>query len=144
MQQRIPAPVSALFLCCALCMGAGFSCAADRQPRVIRDHELRDDRWREFNAIRDDFTRNVFPGCIGRSKLKLTCAGCEYIYIIVRITIDADGRMSGYTKVKENVCGRSAPAALERCFIEYLESITFPRNLRGMVIETNLGNGLKC
>lgn len=124
--------------------GLNSSCAAIKPLTVVRDHELRDEQWRDFNAISEHFVRNVFPRCLSQSKLKLTCSGCEYIYIIVRIEINADGRLVGYSKIRENVCGRHAPGNLERCFIEYLESITFPGNLRSMIIETRLGNGLKC
>lgn len=74
----------------------------------------------------------------------MSCAGCEYIYIIFRIEINAEGRLAGCSKVGENVCGGKAPESLERCFIEYLESITFPKKLRSMTIETRLGTGLKC
>jgi hypothetical protein len=144
MLKRIIALASSILILAFISLGAGTSCATDRQLKTVRDHDLRDDQWKEFNAIHENFTRNVFPGCTAGSKLKLTCSGCEYIYITVRITIDSDGKMSGYTKVKENVCGGPAPAALEECFIEYIKSITFPRKLRSIIIETNLGNGLKC
>jgi hypothetical protein len=143
MLQRIITLLASLLL---LVIGAGacMFCASDRQMKTVRDHELRDDQRKEFNAIRENFIRNVFPGCTSNARLRLTCAGCEYIYITVKIAIDANGKMSGYTKTKENVCGGPAPAALEKCFIEYLKSVTFPRKLRSLIIETNLGNGLKC
>ncbi len=123
---------------------SGYSCAPHNTKTVIPDHDLRDEQWREFNAISEHFRRNIFPRCTEQSKLRMSCSGCGYIYILVRIEINADGKLSGYTKVGENVCGGKAPAALERCFIEYLESITFPRKLRSMIIETRLGTGLKC
>jgi hypothetical protein len=133
-----------ILLVSAVTSGLNTSCATNIPMKVVRDHELRDNQWKEFNAIREYFLRNVFPRCTGQSKLKLSCSGCEYIYIVVRITINAEGKMTDYTKIKENVCGGTAPEGLERCFIEYMESITFPGNLRSMIIETSLGNGLKC
>jgi hypothetical protein len=74
----------------------------------------------------------------------MNCADCEYIYIDVVVVIDKTGRMSGYTKKAEKVCRGKAPEKLERCFIDYLRSITFPENLRNMIIEMRLGTGLKC
>jgi hypothetical protein len=127
----------------AVCLGSGLSCVT-RPATVIRDYDLRGDQWKEFNDFRDTWVRNSFPRCLEQSKLHLTCDGCEKIYIVVRITINSDGKMVGYEKISEHVCGRPAPAKLERCFIEYLESIIFPRKLRSMIIETRLGNGLKC
>lgn len=120
------------------------SCIPPGNMAVIADHELRDEQWREFNAISEHFRKNVFPVCTEQLKLRMSCSGCEYIYVVFQIEINAGGKLTGCTKVGENVCGGKAPAALERCFVEYLESLTFPRKLRSMIIQTRLGTGLKC
>lgn len=86
----------------------------------------------------------MYPECLRKFRLKMSCDGCGYIYMTVVIRIDDRGQLSDYDKTGENVCGRVAPQGLERCFMEYLETITFPENLRGAVIEVRLGTGLKC
>ncbi|HOD16963.1 MAG TPA: hypothetical protein PK307_09065 [Spirochaetota bacterium] len=133
-----------ILIVCVIVISSFCSCTPHKNLTVIADHELRDEQWREFNAISEHFRKNVFPVCTEQLRLRMSCSGCEYIYIIFRIEINAGGRLTGCTKVGENVCGGKAPAALERCFVEYLESITFPRKLRSMIIQTRLGTGLKC
>jgi hypothetical protein len=122
----------------------GVTCVSSMESTVIIDYELKGDKRKAFNEIHDRFMHEKYPECLKKFKLSMNCSDCEYIYIIVRITIDADGRIKGYVKMRENICGEKADERLERCFIEYLESITFPVNLRNMVIETRLGTGLKC
>ncbi len=119
-------------------------CSGNSNNRTIKSHELRGDQWRSMNEIHEHFRRNVFYDCLSQSHLSMNCSGCEYIYIDAIIDIDKKGRLCGYTKIKENVCGQKAPEKLERCFIDYLKSIIFPKNLRNMSIEMRLGTGLKC
>lgn len=121
-----------------------FACFGNNQNRVIKYHELRGAQWESMNRIQEDFRKNVFRECLSQSKLSMNCSNCEYIYIDVIIVVDGKGRMCGYTKTAEKVCRDKAPAKLERCFMEYLESLTFPKNLRNMSMEIRLGTGLKC
>lgn len=140
-----PCPASIAFL--ALCLAAlplFSSCSDALSTIVVKDHELRGAQWESMNRINEDFRKNVFSRCLAESKLAMNCSDCEYIYIDVIIVIDRKGHMSGYTKTAEKVCRGKAPARLERCFIEYLASITFPGNLRNMSIKMRLGTGLKC
>jgi hypothetical protein len=97
-----------------------------------------------MNEIHENFRKNVYYNCLSQSRLSMNCSNCIYIYIDVIISIDNKGRLCGYTKTVENICGNKASEKLERCFIDYLESITFPNNLRNMSIEIRLGTGLKC
>ncbi|HOT43735.1 MAG TPA: hypothetical protein PLM53_04715 [Spirochaetota bacterium] len=111
---------------------------------MAKDHELKGAQWESINKIKEDFRKNVFRECLAQSKLSMNCSNCEYIYIDVIIVIDRNGRMCGYTKTAEKVCRGKAPVTLERCFMEYLESITFPIHVRNMSVEIRLGTGLKC
>ncbi len=136
--------VPALIVICFVFALLDSSCSGNRQNIILKDHELRGEQWQSMNQINEDIRKNVFYKCLSQSRLSMNCSNCEYIYINVIIVINREGRMCGYTKTVENVCGGKAPEKLERCFIEYLESITFPRNLRNMSIEMRLGTGLKC
>ncbi len=111
---------------------------------IVKDYELAGDRWQSMNEIREGFRRNVFRRCLAQSRLSMNCANCEYIYIDVIVVIDKGGKLAGYSKTAEKVCRGKAPEKLEKCFIDYLRSITFPKNLRNMSIEMRLGTGLKC
>lgn len=127
-----------------LCAAIGISCVKPSGSPVAIDYLLEGKQHEAFHAIVEQWRLSIYHGCIADSGLTMSCADCTAIFMVVRITIDRSGRMRGYTKIKENVCGHPAPEKLERCFMEYLESVTFPGCLRDMTIETRLGTGLKC
>ena len=101
-------------------------------------------QWESLRDIKEFWQNNVFKQCIRQSGLTLSCARCESIYLRVIIRIDGTGRLAEYTKIREYVCGNPATEKLESCFMAYLKTLQFPRNLRNMSIEMYLGNGLKC
>jgi hypothetical protein len=144
MQHRTIVNALISLICIAFAFGGMFSCVRNDSSNIIIDYRLKGKKHEEFDKILEYWKTSKYHNCMAESRLKMSCSGCEYVYIIVRISIDRSGRISGYTKAGENVCGQKAPEKLERCFMEYLESITFPPCLRNMTIETRLGTGLKC
>jgi hypothetical protein len=133
-----------LSACAVTFMFIGPACISSMESTPIIDYELKGDRRKAFDEIHERWMRDRYPDCMKKFKLSMNCSHCEDIYIMVRITIDARGRIKEYVKIREDICGGKADERLERCFMESLESITFPRSLRNMVIETRLGTGLKC
>lgn len=107
-------------------------------------HELTREQQTTFYEISNRWRRTVFPLCLKQNRLKLSCADCASVYIAIVLNIGPDGKLKRYEKKSSHVCGGKSTEKLERCFIEYFESITFPDILRNMIIDTSLGNGLKC
>lgn len=126
------------------CILFDFSCVRPAGQIVYADYLLEGEKRQEFSKIIEYWRATIYPRCLRDSGLRMSCAECTSIFMVVRISIDHNGRMSGYSKTRENACGQEIPEKLERCFMEYLGSIIFPSCLRHMTIETRLGTGLKC
>ncbi len=111
---------------------------------IIKEYELSGEKWKEWNAVRENWMRNDYRACLKKFRLKMSCAGCTYIYIKAVISIDKEGRMKSYRKTDENVCGGKILPAVEKCFMKPLEEKTFPDQLKDAEFETMLGTGLMC
>ncbi|MCU0847173.1 MAG: hypothetical protein MUD12_04730 [Spirochaetes bacterium] len=94
--------------------------------------------------IKNEWMRNCYPECIKEFGLKMKCSGCEYVFIRVELSVDTDGRLAGYRKIKDNICGKNATVSQEECLLKRLKGMVFPRSLRGMKFEAVLGTGLSC
>jgi len=117
---------------------------SSRPPPVVKEHELKNEQYRQWESIRSGWFKNEYQNCLKRSGLRTSCSGCVYIYITVVLDIDEKGRLSGYRKTGENVCSGEAPPELEACLVEYFGHLVFPESLRNMRLEVFLGTGLKC
>ncbi len=136
--------IRAALLAAATVSFIGVSCSTTAPRAQTGIHELTREQWAAYYAVHDTWRRTIFPLCLKKNGLKLSCAGCESVYVRVRLYIGPDGKLARYEKTGGRACGETPPEKLERCFIEYFGSITFPKKLWNMIIETSLGNGLKC
>jgi hypothetical protein len=111
---------------------------------IMQSHDLNKEQWHVWDSIDNYWLKNEFPLCLKNNKLKLSCSGCESIYLVVNLYIDKEGKLTKYDIVKEKVCGNVASPALKKCFISYFQTLVFPPALRSINIQVRLGNGLKC
>ncbi len=111
---------------------------------IVKEYDLPDKQWRRWNEIKEFWMKNEYLPCLKRFKLRMSCSHCEYIFIKVELKIDAEGRLIGYKKIGENICGKKAGKKLEECLLKYFKNLVFPEELRNMTIEASLGTGLKC
>ncbi len=102
------------------------------------------EQFGDISVITDNWLKNDFQLCLKKEKIKMSCAHCSSVYLKVIACIDSTGRLSSYTKIKTNVCGREMKTEMENCMMNYFKSLIFPVSLRNTKIELFLGNGLKC
>lgn len=125
-----------------------FSCQenlkTDQVNFPVKEHELPPAQWKAWNELKEKWMGSEYRDCLKKSDLKMSCSGCEYIYMDVILEIDKQGHLQSYTILKENVCGEKARKELQECFLKYFQEITFPPELKGWKIEAKLGTGLKC
>jgi len=114
------------------------------QKNVLKEYELPDPEREAWSNVKSKWMRSEYGACLKKFKLKMSCGGCTYIYIKAVITIDPDGKLSGYEKTGENVCGKKISPELEKCFMEPLKKQIFHEKLKNRSFETMLGTGLKC
>jgi hypothetical protein len=112
--------------------------------RVIKENDLEGEMFSKWMKIKDDWRLNWFQSCLAKNKKRLTCDGCESIYITVNMKIDANGKLLSYTKIKSYMCGEDITPKLEKCFMDYFFNFTFPEEFRNCTFEVQLGEGLKC
>jgi hypothetical protein len=124
--------------------GTEYSCDQKLQNDVVQDYNLQGNQWRAFNVIMENWRNNNYQKCLNQFNLQLTCDGCDAIYIKVKIKVDKSGHLVRYVKTGANICTKDSTEELERCFMEYMESLTFPECLRDIGIEITLGTILKC
>ena len=136
--------VVAAGLCLSSCMSRSVVDRSRLMENDIPEHKLDENAFRDWSAIKEKWLRDVFPGCIEKQGIVLSCSGCERVYIRGILVIGADGYLVTFIKKDESVCGRRAVISLERCFVEYFFNIKFPESLRNTRIVVTLGNGLRC
>jgi hypothetical protein len=111
---------------------------------IVKEVDLNDDQWNEWNNLDTTWTKNIMPVCLFENDIKLNCAKCESVYLKIQMEIDSTGKMVKYTKIKGNMCGNDFTQKLEKCFLDFFMFLEFPKELRNIILEVNIGNGLKC
>lgn len=112
--------------------------------KIVYENELKGNQWKEWYALDTTWTENIMPVCMFENHVKLSCAECSKVYLTVQMVIDSAGKMIRYKKVNEIMCGKNFSENLEKCFLEFFKFIVFPADLRNIILEVKLGNGLKC
>jgi hypothetical protein len=114
------------------------------QMKAIKEYELPDAEKNNWDIIKSEWMKTEYSACLKKYKLKMNCGGCSCIYMKAMVTINSDGKLSGWKKTGENVCGGKISRELENCFMEPLKKHVYPEILKGTTFEVMLGTGLKC
>jgi hypothetical protein len=107
-------------------------------------YNLEGQAWKDWDSINHVWMKEIYFPCLKENKLKLTCAGCEYIYIDAIFSIDSCGKLYDIQIIKENICYDSASEKLKQCFFNYFKNLVFPESLIKRRIKAKFGTGLKC
>lgn len=111
---------------------------------ILRSYQLPKEQYREWKVIEDDWMKNEYGKILKENKLKMTCSGCENIFMDAIFTIDANGKLSATKIVKTRKCAGEFPKKLEERFLKWFFNFTFPKELHNLKFEVRLGTGLKC
>ncbi len=111
---------------------------------VLKYYELKGEAWKDWNAISQNWMKNEYHKILKENKLKMTCSGCEYIYLDVVLNIDSTGKMTYYKLINSNKCSEKFSKKLEIQFMKSFFNLKFPDSLKNMYFEARLGTGLKC
>ena len=117
------------------------------QPKsdsVVYYLDLPDSAQFKWYSMDDVWHKKYYLNLLKENKLKLSCAGCENIYIDVIVEIDKNGKLISHKLVDGNQCGGKPTKKLVSSFIKYWYTYLFPPELRGLKIQIRLGTGLKC
>jgi len=115
-----------------------------RAAIVVKEHELEGRAWQLMNDIQAQWMKDEYRPLLRKHRLRMRCSSCEYVYLDVQLTIDAEGRVTAHEVVRENRCGKPFTAAMRKDFLRSYLALTFPPELRNLVLEARLGTGLSC
>jgi hypothetical protein len=108
-----------------------------------KSYELKDAQWEAWKSIEKKWQKE-YARILKEQKLKMSCSGCENIYMDAIITIDDTGKMKHYKLLKSNRCSEGFSKGLEIRFMKWFFNYEFPKELFNTKFEVRLGTGLKC
>lgn len=115
-----------------------------KRDSIIKMSDFTHEEYAAWSTILSDWRKNIFFDCLKKQKLRLTCDGCESIYLHVNMNIDSTGKLVKYTITKEKMCGEKFRPELKEGFLNYFENLIFPPALQNKIINVYLGECLKC
>ncbi len=128
----------------AICVAVALSCSGRISKEPVEEYRLTGKAAESWRTIKEDFHRNGFYPCLRKKNVTISCGGCTGVMLRGIIHIDREGRVTGFTKTYDRYCGGPMPPDVEKWLVDYIRSVVFPRELRGMSIAVDLGRALKC
>jgi hypothetical protein len=133
------------FFCCRFLSGSAQEIIMDTTPEIIlHAYEMKESQWQAWQSFDIPWRTKQYPKILRENKLKLSCSGCENVYMDVVINIDAHGKLTDYRLLGSNKCGEEFSKALEIRFMKWFFQQQFPQELFGTRFQVRLGTGLKC
>ncbi len=117
---------------------------AQSDTNYVWSYQLDGEAWHKWDSINHVWMKEVYFPCLKVNNLKMSCAGCVYIYIDAGLTIDSCGKLIDIKIFKENICTEKASDKLKKCFFDYYKKMVFPLSLRNRKIKAKFGTGLTC
>jgi len=111
---------------------------------VLRESNLKGKQRTEWYTLDSTWTHHILPACLNENHVTLSCAACESVYLTVQLKIDSAGKLTSYKRIAGKMCGTDLSKNMEKCMLDFLFFIEFPAELRNIILEVKLGNGLKC
>lgn len=111
---------------------------------IIKENDLDGKQRKAWYALDSTWTHHIFPACLNENHVKLSCASCESVFLSVQLKIDSTGKLVSYKRIAGKMCGNELSKNMEKCMLDFFYFIEFPAELRNIILEVKLGNGLKC
>lgn len=111
---------------------------------IPKAYELPSAKYKAWKIIEQQWMSKEYGKILKENKLKMTCNGCENIFMDVVFAIDSTGKLKEYKTVKTRKCAGEFSKKLEERFVKWFFSLPFPAELYNLKFEVRLGTGLKC
>lgn len=111
--------------------------------KALSVYELKEAQWKEWAKIEEEWKKE-YSKILKEQKIKMSCSGCESVYMEVVLCIDEDGKLKYYRLVKTKKCGAEFSKGLEIRFMKWFFTKQFPAELYNTRFQVRLGTGLKC
>lgn len=120
------------------------SYAQELKDTIVKYYQLPSSQYKTWKLLEDEWMKNEYGKILKENKLKMTCSGCESIFMDVVFTIDAQGKLSATKTLKTRKCAGEFSKKLEERFLKWFLQRSFPAELYNTKFEVRLGTGLKC
>jgi hypothetical protein len=108
-----------------------------------KSYELKDEQWKAWKIVEEKWQKE-YARILKEQKLKMSCDGCESIFLDAVLSINAEGRMEYYKALNSKKCAEKFSKGLEIRFMKWFFNYKFPEELFNTKFEVRLGTGLKC
>jgi len=118
--------------------------AQETKDSIPKSYNLNSTKYKAWKIIEQEWMSKEYDKILKENKLKMTCNGCENIFMDAIITVDSIGKLKAYKTVKTKKCAQELSKKLEVRFIKWFVDLKFPTELYNSTFEIRLGTGLKC
>lgn len=130
-----------LFICLLYC---NIGVAQSFLPSETYRENLNAVQQKSWDSIVQYWKRNVLQVYARKHKIKISnCETCGFLYIYAHLKIDSIGHCT-YTKGTAALCLKNMPLKVEKELMRYFLQLTFPPQLRNLIIVERLGEYLRC
>ena len=130
--------------CLALILSSFLGFSQEVKDTIPKFYTLPSPQYKAWKTIEQEWMSKEYGKILKENKLKMTCSGCENIFMDAVFKIDSAGKLKEYKTVKTRKCAGEFSKKLEERFVKWFLSLTFPAELRNLRFEVRLGTGLKC
>lgn len=116
----------------------------ETKDSIPKFYNLNSTQYNAWKIIEQEWMQKEYGKILKENKLKMSCNGCENIYMDAIIAIDNSGKLKEYKIVKTRKCSQEFSKKLETRFIKWFIDLKFPAELFNSKFEIRLGTGLKC
>lgn len=118
--------------------------AQESKDTLVKSYELPSAQYKAWKIIEQQWMSKEYGKILKENKLKMSCNGCEAIFMDVVLKIDSVGKLKEYKTVKTRKCAGEFSKKLEELFLKWFLNLSFPSELYDLKFEVRLGTGLKC
>ncbi len=106
-------------------------------------YELKSEQWNDWKKIEDAWKIEYYK-ILKEQKIKMSCSGCESVFMDVVLSVDNNGKLSYYKLIKSKKCEMEFTKGLEIKFMKWFFTQKFPQSLFNTKFQVRLGTSLKC
>lgn len=110
---------------------------------ITQEYKLENKQFFEWDKLKKNWYQNTYKSCKNKFGIKLNCNDCTAFYLRANLAFDENGKIVKIDAVKEYYCGLKNEKAIRNCLINGLVN-SRSNSLKGMTIQSFLGNGLRC
>lgn len=96
-------------------------------------------------SLQDYYSKGHFDKLLRKQGIKkITCAGCDAVYVELIFCIDKNGKVQPMKLVSSTLCHGKKSETFIKDFYQSLNALTLPKQFSGQPYRYRFGRALKC